>query len=104
MKVRVFGAEACPRCSDVKRRLGEARVNFEFVDAYDFDDPVADALCEANAVDEIPHVQLLDDAGDVLAQWTGEIDLAELLHRIAAPPGHGGPPQHHEVRPDGLRA
>lgn len=72
MKFRFFGSKKCARCQGVKLLLDdmqEAEIcKYEYIDA--FADETQD-FCDTYDVEELPHIQCLDEAGNVVENHIG---------------------------------
>jgi hypothetical protein len=69
MKVRVFGVEGCELCKRLTRAFDTVGMSYMYVDA---NAEGNQTLCDANDVDELPHVQILEGR-DVLWQAHGYV-------------------------------
>lgn len=91
MKLRLFGSKECHRCRIITSALTLLSIPLDFVDANA--DETQD-FCDEHDVDALPHVQLLDDKGDVVWQKSQTVTLEEILrqkkhHEAKRPAGKG---------------
>ncbi len=74
--VRVFGSYDCAKCLAVKKAVEEKSLPFVFVDANA--DETQDE-CDRHNVDKLPHVQLVDQDGQVIGSWIGDTAVPEKI-------------------------
>jgi glutaredoxin-related protein len=75
MRFRLFGSNTCNQCMVLRATLLQMKVAHEFVDAFD---DANEELCESNRVDDLPHLQFLDDNGRVLDERIGSVAPARI--------------------------
>ena len=80
MKVRLFGTDSCDKCAAMMNGFHKRRVVYIYINI-DLDS--TQELCDRYQIDEVPHVQILNDAGLVMYEHVGFIEVSQLLN-IAA--------------------
>ena len=80
-KIRLFGSTECKNCLLVLILLTREKIEFEYIDAFN-DDEEIQSLCDKYNVDDLPHIQFLNNQGDVLFEHLGPIDVETLLAYI----------------------
>lgn len=60
LKVRFFGSMECADCLFVYVLLNKYDIEYEYIDALSDDDSIQD-FCDINDVDELPHLQILEN-------------------------------------------
>jgi predicted DCC family thiol-disulfide oxidoreductase YuxK len=84
MLVRIFGSADCPVCQYIKTFCCDPDCPFD----WDFVDANADdtqTLCDQHGVDALPHVQILDDNGNVIWQDAGQhVTYSDIVIKHAA--------------------
>ena len=77
MKVRLFGGDTCPICELVILKLDceKELFSYEYIDAFADD---TQTFCDEQKVDELPHIQFLDDKETVVKEFVGKDVLEEL--------------------------
>jgi glutaredoxin len=78
MKVRFFGSSECKDCLEVFVLLNKAQVEYEYVDAHDENYEIQD-LCDENDVNELPHLQFIDDEENIVIEHVGYVDDNEFM-------------------------
>jgi thioredoxin-related protein len=71
MKIRLFGSYDCPNCIDVFRLIKTAKIELEYIDAFEDKNQ---SICDEYEVDELPHIQFIDDNDEVIIQHIGSVD------------------------------
>jgi glutaredoxin-related protein len=82
MKVRFFGSHSCRDCLKVFVLLNRSQVDYEYVDAYDEDVDVQ-LFCDINNVEELPHLQFLNDKEEVVIEHIGPIGEEDFLSYLS---------------------
>lgn len=70
MKVRLFGGDTCHICEIALVELSSVVERFD----YEYIDALADetqTFCDENEVEELPHIQFLNENGDVVEEAVG---------------------------------
>jgi hypothetical protein len=80
MKYRLFALDGCDNCEAMMRGFRESRVTYFYVDA---EDDASQSLCDRHGVDEVPHVQILNNKNKVVYEHIGFIDPQKII-KIAA--------------------
>lgn len=75
MKVRFFGSSNCKDCLELLIILKKYSIEVEYVDA--FDDDTQD-ICDEQDVEELPHIQFLDDNKNIIIEHIGPISEKEF--------------------------
>ncbi len=75
--VMVFGADNCEKCKRLLDKLGESSVPYVFIDAFADD---TQNFCDEHDVDDLPHVQILDDMGVVVFVAAGDFDPVDVIN------------------------
>ena len=79
MKVRLFGSKDCNECIKAFILIQKSKVNFQYIDA--IDDETQD-VCDENNVNELPHLQFIDDDSEILIEHIGPITANEFHQYI----------------------
>ena len=76
-KVRLFGGKTCPICELAVSKLEAEKelFEYEYIDA--FADETQD-FCDEQEVDELPHIQYLDEKNNIIEEYVGMDVLASL--------------------------
>ena len=78
MRIRFFGSSDCKECLRVFVILEKSFVKYEYVDAHDENDEIQD-FCDKQNVDELPHLQFVDDDDTVIIDHKGPIEDEEFM-------------------------
>ena len=78
MFVRFFGSSNCRDCLELFVILNKTNVDFEYIDAFDDD---TQELCDEHNVDQIPHIQFVEDE-EVIIEHVGPIDEEEFMQYL----------------------
>ena len=78
MFVRFFGSSNCRDCLELFVILNKTNVDFEYTDAFDDD---TQELCDEHNVDQIPHIQFVEDE-EVIIEHVGPIDEEEFMQYL----------------------
>ena len=79
MTVRVFGTNTCNKCKAICKGLDAIRIPYNFIDA---DADENQDICDRFFVDCLPHVQLIDDKGDIVWQQAERVTLYAILAKL----------------------
>jgi len=79
MKIRIFGSNNCKDCLKSLILLKKSRLDFEYIDA--LDDRTQD-ICDENNVDELPHIQFLNDKNEIMIEHIGYIDQEDFMQYL----------------------
>lgn len=82
MRIRFFGSSQCRDCLEAFVLLNKYNIDYEYIDALDEDDNIQD-LCDDHDVDELPHIQWLDDNDEIIVENVGPIDEEEFMRYLA---------------------
>ena len=75
MKVRFFGSPNCRDCLELLIILKKFDIDFEYIDAFDDD---TQELCDEQEVDELPHIQFIDNNKNIIIEHIGSISETEF--------------------------
>lgn len=78
MKIRFFGSSQCRDCLEVFVLLNKYQIDYEYIDALEEDDDIQE-LCDQYEVDELPHVQWVDDEGTIIVESAGPIEEEDFV-------------------------
>jgi len=73
MKIRFFGSSKCEDCSKVFVILEKFQIDYDYVDGHDESDDIAYSMCEDNNVEELPHLQFVDEYNTVVHNHIGPL-------------------------------
>ncbi|NJL70129.1 MAG: hypothetical protein HC888_00345 [Candidatus Competibacteraceae bacterium] len=79
MQIKLFGNADCQKCNALKLAFDQVGVGYDFIDAFADEHQ---ALCDAEGVDEIPHVQIIGPSGRIVYQQAGDVQV-DTLFKIA---------------------
>lgn len=82
MRIRFFGSSQCTDCLEAFVLLNKYNIDYEYVDALDEDDAIQE-LCDHHEVDELPHIQWVNDEGEIIVESAGPIDEDEFMGYLA---------------------
>jgi glutaredoxin len=77
MKIRFFGSSECRDCLKVFVILEKYQVEYEYFDGHDIEDDKVYNMCEDQNVDELPHIQFLND-NNVIVDHIGPLSEEEF--------------------------
>jgi len=72
MRIRFFGSSECRDCLKIFIILNKLQINYEYIDGHDKSDEVQD-FCDEQEVDELPHLQFLDDEDNIVDEHVGSL-------------------------------
>jgi len=75
MKIRFFGSSNCKDCLALFVILEKFQVNYKYIDGHA--EEVQD-FCDEQDVDELPHLQFIDDDDNLIIEHIGPIDEKEF--------------------------
>lgn len=79
MRMRIFGGDQCRDCLELFVILNKYNVDYEYIDAFDED---TQEFCDENNVDELPHVQFIEDE-TIIIEHKGAFDEEEFMQCLA---------------------
>ncbi len=79
MRIRFFGSSDCKDCLKVFVILEKSQVSYEYIDGHDIENDEVYNMCEEQNVDELPHLQFLDDQDNIIIEHIGPIDDEEFM-------------------------
>ena len=72
MWVRFFGSSNCKDCLELFVLLNKYQIDYEYIDAME-DDEETQKFCDKHDVDELPHIQILDENDNIIITHVGSI-------------------------------
>ena len=81
LKIRIFGSNNCPKCDRLTDALKKHNISYAFVDALADD---TQDFCDEHNVDDLPHIQLINDANKVIFEHIGYISPMKIQKVVAA--------------------
>lgn len=82
MKVRFFGSSECKDCLKIFVFLEKYQINYEYYDGHDIENDDVYNMCEDQNVDELPHLQIIDNSNQVVSEHIGPIDEKDFIKFI----------------------
>jgi glutaredoxin-related protein len=79
MKIRFFGSPSCKDCLKIFVLLEKYNVNYEYFDGHDIDDDYVYDMCEDQNINELPHLQIIDNKNNVIVEHIGPIEESEFV-------------------------
>ena len=80
-RIRIFGSYECHDCLKVLAIIKKSKSNFEYIDAFEDNEKIQN-FCDKHNVDELPHIQFIDEKENILIEHIGEIDADKILKYI----------------------
>lgn len=77
MKVRFFGSSQCKDCLKLFVLLNKFQIDYEYIDA--IDDAEVQYFCDEQEIDELPHLQFLDEEDNIVVEHVGYIGEKEFV-------------------------
>jgi hypothetical protein len=71
VKVRFFGSAECRDCLQIFVWLEKYGVSYDYFDGHDIENDDVYNMCEEQNVDELPHLQIIDNSEKVLFEHVG---------------------------------
>lgn len=81
LKLRVFGLDDCSKCQKICEELQSADMPYYY---YDAESSENESFCDKNGVDEVPHIQIVDNNENVLFEHIGYISPSEIRDSVAS--------------------
>ena len=81
MKIRLFGSTECKDCLKVFIFIKRSKIDFEYIDAFSPDENIQE-FCDEHNVDELSHIQFLDNENNIIIEHKGAIDGEELINYV----------------------
>lgn len=78
IKMRLFGNKDCSNCIEIMSKLKEKNIDFEYIDAKDMREEIQ-KFCDYYEVDDLPHLQFLDDNGKIVCEHIGPVDDNKMV-------------------------
>ena len=78
MKIRFFGSSDCKDCLELFVILNKSQVEYEYIDTSDLSDEIQ-SFCDRHNIDELPHVQFLDDKDKIQIEHIGPLNEESFL-------------------------
>ncbi len=85
MKVRFFGSSNCKDCLQIFVWLEQYCIDYEYVDGHDIENDDVYNMCEEQNVDELPHLQTINNSNEVISEHIGPIEEKEFLQFVGMP-------------------
>lgn len=82
MKVRFFGSSECRSCLQIFVFLEKCQINYKYYDGHDIENDDVYNMCEDQNVNELPHLQIIDDSNKVISEHIGSINEKEFIKFI----------------------
>jgi hypothetical protein len=79
MKVRFFGSSECRDCLQIFVYLEQYCIEYEYYDGHDIENDDVYNMCEDQNVNELPHLQIIDNSNQVLLEHIGPISEKEFI-------------------------
>ena len=79
MKIRFFGSSECLDCLEIFVILEKFQVDYNYIDGHDIDNDEAYNMCEEQDVDELPHLQFLDNENNIIIEHVGPMIEEEFM-------------------------
>ena len=79
MKVRFFGSSSSKDCLKIFVLLEKYCVNYKYYDGHDIDNDDVYNMCEDQNIDELPHLQIIDNSDQVLSEYVGSINEKDFI-------------------------
>jgi len=73
MKIRFFGSSDCQDCLNVFVIIEKFQIDYEYYDGHDVDNDEVYNMCEEQNVEDLPHLQFLDDNNIIIKEHIGAI-------------------------------
>ena len=77
MIVRIFGSTNCHSCLESMALIKKVGLYLVYVDAFD-DDEKVQQLCDKYDVDDLPHIQFINNKGEIIIEHKGPILYGQL--------------------------
>lgn len=78
MKVRFFGTSGCRVCLELFVLLNQYQIEYEYIDALEDDEDIQE-FCDDHNVDDLPHIQWIDDDDAIVAENIGKLSEKDLM-------------------------
>jgi hypothetical protein len=78
MKIRFFGSSECLDCLEVFVLLEKFQIDYDYYDGQDIENEEVYNMCEEHDVEELPHLQFLDDNENIVTEHIGAMTEEEL--------------------------
>jgi len=78
-KIRLFASLDCRSCLKLMTLLNRAKISFKYIDAFKDE---TQKLCDDNNVNDLPHMQILDEKNEVIAEHVGFLEAEQLVNYI----------------------
>ena len=79
VKVRFFGSSECRDCLEIFVLLEKYSINYIYYDGHDIENDDVYNMCEDQNVDELPHLQIIDNLDKVLLEHVGPISEKNFI-------------------------
>ena len=78
MKIRFFGSSQCRRCLELFVLLNKYQIDYEYIDTLEEDEKVQE-FCDSHEVDQLPHIQWLNENGGIIVEYAGSIEEEDFV-------------------------
>ena len=82
MKARFFGSPTCKDCLKIFVILEKFQVDYKYIDGHDIENDEVYNMCEEHNVEELPHLQFLDDNNKIIVEHIGPLTEIEFTTYI----------------------
>jgi len=77
VKIRFFGSSDCKDCLEVFVILEKSQVDYKYIDTDDDRDEIQD-FCDEQNVNQLPHLQFLNNDSHLIVEHIGSINEEEF--------------------------
>jgi len=81
MKIRFFGKTGCLECLRAYVIISQFDISCEYIDVDDQDENIQ-KFCDHHAVDQLPHLQFLNNNNEIVIEHIGSIDEKQFYKYI----------------------
>ncbi len=79
MKIRFFGSSECLDCLNIFIILEKFQISYIYIDGHDIENDEAYNTCEEQNVNELPHLQFLDNNDNIVIEHIGPLTEKEFV-------------------------
>ena len=79
MSLRFFGSPNCRDCLQIFVWLEQYCIEYKYYDGHDIENDDVYNMCEEQNINELPHLQLIDNADQVISEHVGPISEKHFL-------------------------
>lgn len=77
MSLKVYSRTVCPQCTPVKSYLKSHNIEFELINIDN--DAAAFNYLKENAIQSAPHLEVINDKGEIIATSTGRQAALDIM-------------------------